>query len=196
MMLRRVLLFLLVACLPLGAQVKIHDPIVSLMAKPFGIGERIKLQSFDAVHCAPDGSKRLVFTLESAGVKQVTLRNPGFRFEIVLPNGKWASLGELHGSRITFPVTGDDKSVRRTYVAELRTQLTCADLSGYLRQAAAANAPVRLVGRATMTVGDPADPEFEKKKLKLELGGRVALGDGFFVKEHARADRLPEIGVR
>lgn len=187
----------LVLCLAgsLGAEVRIHDGPVRLLAMPFGIEERIELKSIDAVHGGPEGEGRLVFTLRSSGVKKVVLRDPVFRLELQGPDGEWMSLGELRGSLITFPLTGEDRSVDLRHVAQLQSHLGAKDLGGHLRAAATHERPIRLVGHATMEVGKGDKVEFRKKDLKLELRGTTRLAEDFSAVRHEAAAGLPETGV-
>lgn len=178
------------------AQVRIHDAAVRLLAKPFGIEKRIELQSIDALHCAEDGSKRLVFTLRSSGVKEVVLKQPEFSLDIVLPDGSWASLGILSGSTITFPLTGKTVKKSRTYVADFKSTLTRSDIEAYLRQAAGSDAGIRLLGDAEMRVNSNGKTEFSKKDLRLELGGRTTLSGDFRSVQHTSARQLPKVGRR
>jgi len=194
--------FLPIACLctlaigAASAQVRIHDPAVRLLAKPFGIEKRIQLESIDGIHCAKDGSKRIAFTLRNSGVKEVVLKNPVFSLDIVLPDGSWASLGSISGASITFPITGKTKEARRSYVAELTSNLKRADLEGYLRQAAKTSARVRLLGKAEMNVNNRGKTEFSKKNLKLEVGATTTLGKSFKAVDVTRSSELPTTGLK
>ncbi|MEP4077953.1 hypothetical protein [Haloferula sp.] len=179
-----------------GAQVKIHDMAVKLLAKPYGIEKRIELESVDGLHCASDGTKHLAFTLRSSGVKEVVLRHPSFSLDITLPNKGWASIGSLSGCSITFPVTGDSRKESRSYVASFKSDLSPSDLESYLRQAAASGARVRLLGQADMAVGSNGKSEFSKKNLKLELTARTILSGKFKSVIYSSADKLPKVGCR
>lgn len=179
-----------------SAEVRIHDPMVRLLAKPFGIEERIQLLSIDAVHGAPCGGMRIALTLRSSGVKKVVLKQPRFRLEVVGPEGNWLRLGELSGKGITFPLTGDGHSVDHRHVAALESHLDCRQLAGYLRDAARNGRRLRLVGQATMEVGEGDKVEFRKKDLKFELRARTTLSQGFGARSHDDAGELPQIGPR
>ncbi|MFC7338809.1 hypothetical protein ACFQY0_16555 [Haloferula chungangensis] len=181
---------------PASSDVIIHHHGVRLLAKPFGIEKRIRLLSIDTIHLAADGSMRLDFTLENSGVKEVLLANPSFSFDIILPDGQWASLGQLCGCLITFPVTEDDQKLKRSYTAEFKSELSSKDLTSYLKQAAANGAPMRLLGHADMTVRSGGKPSFNRKGLKLELDGPVILGAKFAVKKHQTTDSMPKLGAR
>lgn len=181
---------------PSMAQVVIHDPAIRLLAKPFGIEKRIRLQSIDMIHSGPDDAKFLVFTLENSGVKEVQLKNPSFSLDITLPDGEWASLGELSGCLLTFPVTEGEQKIKRTYTAAFESHLSCDDVSAYLRRAAREGAPMRLIGKAEMEVCTPGKTNFSKKGLKLELSGPVLLKDGFKAVKHPTAKTLPKVGAK
>lgn len=195
----RILLFLGVCLISLStatAQVRIHDTAVRLLAKPFGIEKRIEFVSIDRLFGAPDGTKRIQFTLRNSGVKEVTLKQPVFSLDLILPDGTWASLGSLSGAEIVFPITGESKKVTRTYVAELKSQLMLTDIKAYLRDGATSATRVRLLGCAEMSVGSDGESEFTKENLKLELGGRLALSPGFKAIEVPSAKKLPKVGVQ
>lgn len=190
------LTLLLAFLTPAVGQVVIHDPGVRLLAKPFGIEKRIRLHCIDMVHCAPDDTKRLVFTLKNSGFKEVLLKSPSFSLDIILPDGTWASLGELSGCMITFPVTDGEQKINRTYTVDFKSNLSCDDVSSYLRQAAREGAPMRLIGKAEMEVRTQAKTDFSKKGLKLELVGPVVLRDEFKAVKHKTAKTLPEVGAK
>lgn len=181
---------------PTLGDVIIHDPAVRILAKPFGIEKRIRLQCIDMIHGAPDGSKRLVFTLENSGVKEVLLKNPAFSFDIILPDGKWASLGQMSGCQITFPVTDGDQKHNRTYTADFQSNLSFEDIGSYLRRAANESSPMRLVGKAEMSVRSNGRTQFTNKGLKLELIGPVLLNDRFKVVEHKTTKTMPKVGAK
>lgn len=181
---------------PASGQVKIHDPVVSVLAKPYGIEKRIKLESIDGLYHAKDGGKRLKFTLRSSGVKHVRLNRPDFSLDIVMPDGSWASLGSLGGCRIDFPVTGETKTTNRTYIATLKSRLGSDDLEAYLERAAASGKRVRLLGKAEMVVSSDGSIEFSKKNLKLEVHGPLRLSSSFGVHSKASSGELPELGLR
>ncbi|MBK1828740.1 hypothetical protein [Haloferula rosea] len=178
------------------AQVRIHDTAVRLLAKPFGIEKRIQLESIDALHCAADGTKRITLTLRNSGVKEVVLNDPSFSLDIVLPDGNWASLGTVGGASITFPITGKDHTVSRTYVATFDSKLKRADLEAYLRDSAKSSGRLRLLGRADMLVNSGGKTEFSKKNLKLEVAGVTTLATHFKAVSVSRADQLPTVGRR
>ena len=178
------------------AQVKIHDTAVSILAKPFKIAERIELESVDLIHGAPDGSKRLIFTLRSSGVKEVVLKDPEFSLDVVMPDGNWASLGTLSGCSITFPASGKTTKESRTYVANLGINHTCTDISRYLQQAAKSGSQLRMIGKAEMSVNSNGRTDFSKDGLKLELCGTTVLDPGFKVVDHKSARMLPKTGCR
>jgi hypothetical protein len=181
---------------PAIGEVVIHDPAVRLLAKPFGIEKRIRLHCIDMIHSGPDDEKRLVFTLENSGFKEVLLKNPSFSLDIILPDGNWASLGELSGCMITFPVTDEKQQHSRTYTADFKSNLSCDDVSSYLRQAAQEGSPMRLIGKAEMEVRTQGKINFAKKGLKLELTGPVVLKEEFKVVKHRAAKTLPKAGVQ
>ena len=181
---------------PGQAQVRIHDTAVRLLAKPFGIEKRIQLESIDELHCAADGSKRITLTLRNSGVKEVVLNDPSFSLDIVLPNGSWASLGTVSGASITFPITGKDHTVARTYVANFTSKLKRADLEAYLRDAARTSAKIRLLGQADMLVNSGGKTEFSKEDLKLEVASKTTLAKDFKAVSVSRADQLPTVGKR
>ncbi|MEM1085333.1 MAG: hypothetical protein AAGI48_14570 [Verrucomicrobiota bacterium] len=181
---------------PSFGQVRIHDPVISVLAKPYGIERRIEIESIDALYCAEDGEKRLVFTLRSSGVKEVQLKQPDFSLDIVLPDGSWASLGTLSGCGICFPITGDKQTTSRTYVAKLKSELRRKDLEAYLKQTAAAGSRVRMLGEAELVVGNEKDAEFSKKGLSLEVSGRLCLADNFKALTRSCSSLLPKPGQR
>lgn len=176
------------------AQVRIHDPAVRLLAKPFGIEKRINLQSIDGLYCNGSENKRIVFTLRNSGVKEVVLENPSFSLDVVLPNGEWASLGTLEGCRITFPKTGSSKETSRTYTAELQSTLTRSDIESYLRQSARSSTPVRLMGKAKLVVQDDGRVDFTKKNVKFELKGPMSFSEDFKSVAVSKGQALPESG--
>lgn len=192
----RFLPFLLLLAAPLSAQVKIHDPIVSTLAKPYGIERRITLKSIDAVHFGPNGSGRLVLTLENSGVKEVALDGPEFAFECVGADGSYEKLGDLKAGQIIFPNTGGDTTVRRQHVVELSPSVENAELVKRLRAAAKRGSKVRLIGRSDMRVEMGEESDFKRKGLKLELGGTARLGSGFKPEWHRKASQLPACGVK
>ncbi len=192
----RIFVFLTIAGLGTAvAEVRIHDPVVSLLAKPYGIEERIQLESIDALYSAPNGDKRLVFTLRNSGVKEVRLRQPDFSLDIVMPDGRWASLGSLGGCSICFPVTGDSETASRTYVAALESGLGSDDLETHLRRTAASGRQVRLVGTAEMLVVSDDRVEFSKKNLKLEVHGPLKLSRNFRARSRPDSADLPGTGL-
>ena len=132
--------------------------------------------------------------LVDVGVKEVTLKQPVFSLDLILPDGKWASLGSIKGASITFPITGESKEATRTYFADFKSQIPLTDLNAYLRDGATTATRVRLLGHAEMTVGSDGKSEFTKKNLKLELGGRLALSPDFKAIEVSDAARVPKIG--
>lgn len=193
----RIPLFLGVCLISLNnvtAQVRIHDTAVRLLAKPFGIEKRIELISIDGLFGSPDGTKRIQFTLRNSGVKEVTLKQPVFSLDLVLPDGTWASLGSLSGAEIIFPITDESKKVTHTYMAKFESKLPLSDIQAYLRDGAATTTRVRLLGHAEMNVGSGGKSEFTKKNLKLELGGRLNLSPDFKAVEVPSATQLPTVG--
>ena len=182
------------AVLPASAEVKIHDPVVSVLAKPYGIEKRIRLASIDALHFGPEDKSRMVLTLENFGVKEVTLNRPVFRVESGDAAGKRETLGELQVGQIVFPVTDGNEVVRRSYVVELRSDLSGAELTRKLREAAAAGRPIRFIGRSDMVVRSDGSEEFNRGGLKLELSGTARLGRSFKPVWHSSVKRLPACG--
>lgn len=178
------------------AQVRIHDPAVRLLAKPFGIEKRINLQSIDGLYCNGSENKRLVFTLRNSGVKEVVLEHPSFSLDVVLPNGEWASLGTLEGCRIIFPKTGSSKETSRTYTAELQSTLKRSDIESYLRQSARSSNPVRLMGKAKLVVQDDGRVDFTKKNVKFELKGPMNFSEDFKSVAVSSGGKLPATGQR
>jgi|GEM_PF-4387383 len=197
-MLRSILLPLLAVLTPTvaPAQVKIHDPVVRLLAKPYGVERRIQLEAFEDIDFGPEGSGRLGVRLRNSGVKQVTLEKPEFRLEVADESGSWVDLGRLRVPELQFPVTGEDRCVTRRYVVDFQPACGGAEVVKRLRAAAAAGRAFRFVGRSGMRVklGDKRD--FHRASLKLELGGRVALGKGFSPKWHRSRKALPTVGFR
>ncbi len=189
--------FLLVlAPLPLMGQVKIHDPLVSVMAKPYGIERRITLKSIDKVHFGPEGGGRLELTLENSGVKRVTLRRPSFQLECAGADGRYRVLADLECEEIVFPVTEEDRTVRRRHVVKMSPRVASDRLVKALREAAKAQRPVRLIGRADMSVKMDEEDDFNRRKLKLELRGATRLGQGFKPEWYRRSASLPKCGAR
>jgi len=190
-------LLLALCLLPLSArgQARIHDPIVSLLAKPYGIEERIELRSIDAVHFGPDGSGRLVLTIRNSGVKRVRLKEPRFEIDVVGADGRRVVLGELRAEEILFPFTGGDRQVTRRHVVRFRPELSSTEVTRHLREASKGGRRVRLLGRAGLEVPRDNGDLFVREDLKFELGGRARLGEGFKPVWHRSRRRLPECGV-
>ncbi|WP_338686561.1 hypothetical protein [Haloferula helveola] len=182
--------------LPASAEVKIHDPVVSVLAKPYGIEKRIRLASIDALHFGPDGKSRMVLTLESSGVKEVTLNRPAFRVECGDASGKRETLGELQVGQIVFPVTDGNEVVRRSYVVELRSELSGAEFTRKIREAAGAGRPIRFIGRSDMVVRSDGAEDFSRGGLKLELSGTTRLGRSFKPMWHSSVKKLPACGLK
>lgn len=194
-MMIRLLVVLGLADMPAMAEVKIHDPLVSLLAKPYGVAKRIKLHHIDALHFGPGGGVRLVMTLENSGVKPVTLERPGFRLEVADAAGRWVDLGELSTPEIRFPVTPEHHVVRQTYVVDLKPALPDAEIVRLLRDSAQREGRIRLIGRSGMRVGRDGKQEFQRKNLKLELTGTCCLAKGFKWIRHRNENALPDCGL-
>jgi hypothetical protein len=182
--------------LSLAAQVRIHDPVVRVLAKPYGIERRIQLVAFEDADFGPEGSGRLTVSLRNSGVKRVTLEQPVFRLEVAGADGRWEDLGELRIGEIVFPMTGEERSVTRRHVVDFRPRSGGAEAIKRLRAAAAAGRAFRFKGHAGMRVKLGEARDFHREKLGLELGGTVSLGKGFSPRWHRSEKSLPEVGRR
>lgn len=195
-MLRMLWFSVLLAAGPVSAQVRIHDPVVRMLAKPYGIEERIRLASIDDMDFGPEGSGRLTLSLANSGVKEVRLEHPEFRMEVRTAEGQWVDLGRLEATEILFPLTGDDRSVTRKYVVDFKPASASAEVVKRLRQAAAEGRRFRLVGRAGLRVALGESRDFHRNSVTLELGGLTRLAKTFSPRWHRNSKALPAIGFR
>lgn len=180
--------------MPAFGQARIHDPFVRMLARPYGIEDRICLKSIDGAHFCRDGTARLVLTLENSGVKEVVLVDPVFQLDVADPRGNHTNLGSLSVSKITFPVTPDEEKVLRRYVVVFQPALEPAEVVRHLRSASRDGARLRLLGHAGMTVDRGGGKLFKRSSLKFELGGVTRLGPGFEPVFCRNPGQLPACG--
>ena len=184
------------AALPAFGQARIHDPIVRMLAKPYGIEDRICLKSIDGAHFCQDGTARLLLTLENSGVKEVVLVDPVFQLDVADSRGNHTNLGSLSVSKITFPVTADDQRVLRRYVVAFQPALKPEEVVWHLKSASQSGTRLRLLGHAGMTVDRGGGKLFQRDRLKFELAGVTRLGRSFDPVFCRKPSQLPTCGLK